>query len=219
MDKVKKLFLGNLNLVLAIVGVFVLLISYLVGYQNLSTLNTEMNSKLSERSSYLTQLKEYYGNIAKYKASVTTAKGNIAKNLSRLSNGIKEEDFLLYLMNANKEIGGNLSSVSFTDPEKILDFETMINDKSTAVSGFRTSTTSTSTMTYDQLKRFLAYVYDGSKAITYVDSVSITYNGESATLNTVWNLSKFFITYENSEYKPIPAPEVALGKKNLFGTK
>lgn len=219
MDKVKKLFLGNLNLVLAIIGVFILIISYLSGYQNLATLNADMEKKLSERSSYLTQFKEYYGNIAMYKSSVSESKENISKNLSRLPCGIEDEDFLLYLIEINKEVGGRLQNVGFSDPELISEFETMINDKKTSVSGFRTSTTTTSSMTYEQVKKYLAYVYDEDRALTYVDSVSITYSGEGSSLNTSWHLSKFFIDYEGSEYKPVAAPDVAYGKKDLFGTK
>lgn len=219
MDKVKKLVLGNLNLVLAIVGVAILVVTYLVGYQNLSTLNTEMEAKLSERSGYLSQLKEYYSNISSYRTSVSEAKGNIAKNLSRLPCGIENEDFLLYLMEVNKSVGGYLSNISFTEPEMISEFETVVDDKTIAVSGFRTATSSASTMNYDQLKKYLAFVYDENRSLTYVDSVSVTYSGEGTKLNTVWSLSKFFIKYEESEYKPVPAPEVPIGKMDLFGTK
>lgn len=219
MDKVKKLVLGNLNLVLALVGVVILVVTYLLGYQNLSTLNTDMESKLSERSGYLDQLKEYYSNISSYRTSVSTAKGNITKNLSRLPSGIEYEDFLLYLMDVNKSVGGYLSNVSFTEPELISEFETVVNDKTIAVSGFRTATSSASTMTYDQLKKYLAFVYDENRPVTYLDSVSITYTGEGSKLNTVWSLSKFFVEYEESEYKPVPAPEVPIGKQDLFGTK
>lgn len=219
MDKVKKLFLGNLNLVLAIVGVLILLISYLVGYQNLSTLNKEMDSKLSERSSYLTQLKEYYGNISKYRVSVLAAKENITKNLSRLPCGIENEDFLLYLMEVNDATGAKLSSVSFEPSETVVEFETIINEKTTAITGFRTGTTSSSAMDYEQLKNYLKYIYDENKPITFVDSVSITASGESSSLNTVFNISKYYIDYDGAEYSPVKAPDVALGKKNLFGAK
>ncbi|GEM_PF-3783110 len=219
MDKLKKLVLGNLNLVLALVGVFILLISYVVGYQNIATLNTDMESKLSERSTYLTQLKEYYSNIAMYRSSITDAKSNISNNLSRLPCGIESEDFLLYLMGANEEIGGKLLSIGFSDPELISQFETVIDEKTIPVSGYSTTTTTSATMSYEQLKKFLEYVYDENKSITYVDSVSATYSGEGSTLNTVWNLSKFFIEYGGSEYKPVTAPDVATGKKDLFGTK
>lgn len=219
MDKVKKLFLGNLNLVLAIVGVVILLITYVAGYQNLSTLNTEMETTLNERTEYLTKLKEYYGNISKYRASVSDSKENISKNLSRLPCGIKDEDFLLYLMELNKETGAKLSSVSFESAESVAEFETIINEKMTAVTGYRTGTTSSSTMNYEQFKKYLAYVYDEKKPITYIDSVTVTASGEDSSLNTVFNISKYYINYEGAEYEGVKAPDVALGKTNIFGAK
>ncbi len=219
MDKMKTLLKSNLNLVLAFVGIIILVIAYLTGYQNLSTLNTDMEAKLKERSEYLEELKGYYSNLSEYRASVVTSRDNITKNLSRLPSGIENEDFLLYLMEVNKETGANLSNISFEDSMPIAEFSTMINGKKTNVTGFRTGTTSTSRMKYDQLKSFIAYIYDENKPITFIESVSATYNGDDASLNTIFNISKYFITYDGSEYKPVKAPDVAIGKKDLFGVK
>ncbi len=219
MDKMKTLLKSNLNLVLAFAGILILVIAYLTGYQNLSTLNTDMESKLKERTAYLEELKGYYENLSEYRASVVTSKDDIAKNLSRLPCGIENEDFLLYLMEVNKATGANLSNISFSDNSAIAEFNTMINGKNTKVTGFRTATTSSSRMKYDQLKAFLTYIYDESKPITFIDSVSATYSADDGALSTVFNISKYFIKYDGSEYNPVKAPDVAIGKTDLFGAK
>lgn len=211
-----KLSPSNVNLLLAVAGILVLLLGYFVGYKNLSEKNDAVASELDTRSAYLTELKAYYDNLAVYDKGKKEAMENLDKNLEKLPAGIKNEDYLLYMIKLHDDIGIEMNNVSFSDDEQITVFNTMINGKMTEVTGFRATSSSNAAMTYEQLKNYIDYVYNRSDSLTYVNSVTVNYDASAAKLNTSFNLSKYYIKYQDCEYKPVPAASVPLGRPNLF---
>ena len=133
--------------------------------------------------------------------------------------GYRAEDFLAWYVRTDEKLGTKTSSVSFSQVEPISEFSTYINDVLTPVVGYRFPTSASISMTYEQFKDYLAYIYDPGENFAYVDSVSVSFNSENALLSTVFNLSKFYIGYEGGAYVGEPEFDVNYGNDNPFRTK
>lgn len=215
----KKLSGRDLQMILVFVGIIVFVLVYLFVFKAFNEKNTELDSKLEERGAYLEELKGYENNIQTYRTGVQNAKINIAKNIGRLPTGFEDEDFLIWYIRADEAIGSKTTSVSFNEVDGPEEFSTYIGGAPTAVKAYRASSTASMVLNYEQFKKYLEYIYEPSSKITYVDSVALTYDSESAKLQTSFSLSKFFIEYENGAYTGEKGFDVPFGNPNPFSVK
>lgn len=214
----KKLSLRDVNMILVVVGLVILVATYFLVYQNYSAKNAELDNQLTEREAHLKELQGYYDNLKEYEKGTADGKVNIAANLSKLPRGINSEDFLVYIMDSTEEVNADLISVNFLNENEISTFSTVIDGKKQECKGYQVSASFVSQMNYAQLKNYLDYVYNLSENVTFVDSFVVTYNGESSKLDTTFGLSKYYITFNDSEYVPVPVPEVNIGANDPFHT-
>lgn len=215
----KKLSPRDFNYILVGIGLVALLASYFLGFTKLNEKNTALATELDTQTKYLSELKGYYDNLEKYERGTNEAKADIGQYLSRLPVGFEDEDFLLCLIKADETIGSKTSAVSFNSVEPTAEFKSYVGDKYRDVFGYRASATATMDLNYQQFKKYIEYIYDPSMDYTYIDSVSVTYNAETAKLSAVFNLSKYFIEYKDYKYVGEEGYDVALGKLNPFGSK
>ncbi len=214
----KKLSLRDVNMILVVVGLVILVATYFLVYQNYSAKNAELDSQLTEREAHLKELQGYYDNLKEYERGTSEGKVNIAANLSRLPRGINSEDFLVYIMDSTAEVNADLYTVNFRDESEIATFSTVVDGKKQECKGYQVSASFTAQMNYAQLKNYLDYVYNQSDNVTFVDNFVVTYNAEGAKLDTTFGLSKYFITFDGSEYVPVPVPDVGIGVDDPFHT-
>ena len=218
--KGKQLSKRDINFVLAAAAFLILIAAYMLGYQSLKESTESKQAKLEEETAYLTQLQEYQANLSKYESEIKGASEEIALSIKRLPVGFKNEDFLLCMMKADEEIGSNMSSISYNGVDHISDFATYVGaDGYKNVQGYRTTASASLTMTYEQFKNYLDYIYDPDHDYTFLDSVSLSYNSENEMLSTVFNISKFYIEYEGGVYQGEPGYDVRLGTENPFASK
>jgi len=225
----KKLTWREYNLILTVLGIAIVLAAYFLGYSKSSEKNTALEEEIGTRKAYLTELNDCYNNLTNYESGIAQAKANITKNLSKLpvsgkdandkkQAGINDEDFLLYLMEANKAVGADLQTVDFQSSSLIAQFDCYVGDQVKNVSGYRTGTTSSGVLSYNQLKEYLRYIYEKTNNTTFVDSISISYEAESAKLNSTVSLSKYYVDYEDADYSAPVVPNVPIGTSDPFGT-
>ena len=214
----KKLSLRDVNMILVVVGLVILVATYFLVYQNYSAKNAELDTQLSEREAHLKELQGYYDNLKEYEKGTAEGKVNIAANLSKLPRGIKSEDFLVYIMDSTNEVNADLRSVNFQNDNEISTFSTVVDGKKQECKGYQVNASFNAEMNYNQLKSYLDYVYNQSENVTFVDSFVVTYNGGSSKLDTTFGLSKYYITFDGSEYVPVPVPDVSIGVNDPFHT-
>ncbi len=215
----KKLSLRDINMILVVVGLLLLVATYFLVYQNYSEKNAELDTQLTEREAHLKELQGYYDNLKEYEKGTADGKVNISANLAKLPRGIKSEDFLVYIMDSTAEVNADLYSVNFNNENQISTFSTVIDGKKQECQGYQVSSSFSAQMNYEQLKSYLDYVYNESENITFVDSFAVTYNAEAAKLDTNFSLSKYYITFNGSEYVPVAVPDVAIGVSDPFHTR
>ncbi len=215
----KKLSGRDIQMVFIFVGLIVAVLVYLLVFNNYTEKNDKLKKDIEDRNAYLSELKGYEANLPMYKASVEKSKANISANLARLPVGLENEDFLLWLIRADEKIGSDSTSVSFGEIDVPLEFSTYIGGKYIPVKGFRAPITVSMMVNYKQFKEYLKYIYDSKQNFTFVDSVALTYNSETADLTAVYGLSKFYVEYENGVYTPEPSFDIPLGNPDPFHTK
>ena len=205
-------------MILVVVGIVLLVATYFLVYQNYSAKNAELDTQLTEREAHLKELQGYYDNLKTYEQGTEDGKINISKNLSRLPLDIKSEDFLVYIMDSVEEVNGTLISVNFRDAAQTAQFNTVVDGKKVPVTGYQVGAGFNGIMNYTQLKNYLDYVYDETNNVTFIDNFNLTTDAASRKLNVTFNLSKYYITYDGSEYVPVPVPDVAIGVDDPFHT-
>lgn len=215
----KKLSPRDFNYILVGIGLVLVLAAYFLGFTNLNEKSTALAGELDTQTKYLAELKDYYNNLDKYERGTNEAKADIGKYLSRLPVGFENEDFLLCLIRADEAIGSKTSAVSFNSVDPVAEFNTYVGGKYEKVYGYRASATTTTELTYGQFKQYLEYIYSNTMDYTYLDSVTVTYDGESLKLSGNFDISKYFIEYDGYTYVGEPGYNVLLGKANPFGTK
>lgn len=212
MDQKKK------NLLVGALGVIIFLVVYFLGYQNFTEKNDQISSDLETRSAYLQGLKVYNDNLLVYEKGIAFSKESINGMLARLPINVAEEDFLMYMQEINEAVGGDLSTISFAEPEMLQQFDCLINDETKNVSGYRVGVSTSGSMTYPQFKEYLQYMYEKTQNITFLDSVSISYNASEAKLDGVFNVYKYYIDYDGATYVPVTLPDVPIGVEDPFAT-
>ncbi len=216
--KVRGLPTRTKNIILLIIGIFIFILSYTMGFQKIQEKTAAVQAEVDSQASYVTILKDYFNNIQSYQNGIAADKEAINLNLSHLPKGIKTEDFLMYIKNMNENLGCSLESVRFEDDSFIGEFSCVVDEKNVTAQSMHSGAQFTNYLTYAQAKNLLKYVYEETPEITFVDSVSLTYDAEIALLQGEFALSKFYITYEDAQYVPVPVPDVSLGVGDPFGT-
>lgn len=215
----KQLSMRDINLILALVGVIVVVAVYLLVFQKFNEKNTALDATLAEKEATYQELKQYYLDKSKYITDTEKSKRAINSNLSRLPLGIMSEDFLVYIMDSTSDVQATINAVTFKDETELSSFSTIIDGKNVECIGYEVGAGFTGTMSYNGLKEFLRNVYSDDNEITYVDSFSVTAAPESNDLSVNFNLVKYYISYEDGEYIPVPLPSVTIGTNNPFGTE
>lgn len=214
----KKISKRDLNLLLVLAGVAVFLVLYFAGFLKLQEKTETIEAELAQQKTVLAGLEEHYARLPEYEAAISDAKTDIEATLARIPGGVEDEDFLVYLTGMHEELGSKLTAVSFSDAGTVAQFELPGEGANETFAGCRKTTVSTATMTYPQLKDALDRIY-GTADITYLDSVAVTYDSESAKLETVFTVSKLYASCSACEYVPSEMPEVPHGIADLFGTR
>ena len=216
--KVKGLPTKTKNIIFLLIGIFIFLAAYMLGFQKIQEKTAVVQEEAGKQSAYVAELKNYFNNIQTYEKGIQESKDYINDTLSHLPRGISTEEVLMYVKKANEAVNADFKSISLKDPSPVRDFACVVEDKSVQMSGYQVDTNFSTEMTYPQFKDFLDYIYEGTEDITFIDTVSLVYNPESATLSTTCNISQYYVTYEGAEYVPESVPGVNIGTSNPFGT-
>ena len=216
--KIKALPTKTKNIILLILGIVIFIAAYMLGFQKIQEKTAAVQEEVNTQAAYVNELKNYYNNIQTYEKGIEEAKDDIEANVVKFPAGINTEDMLMYVKILNETIGGNFQNISFEDSSFLGEFSCVINEKSVTVQPMHTGASFQTYMTYAQVKETLKYIYEQTPELTILNSVSLNYNAENAFLDCKFDISKFYITYDGSEYVPVPVPDVELGVADPFGT-
>lgn len=210
------------KLLLILLGIIVLLVCYLAVYSPYTTRADSVRSETEALRPTLEQLQSYSQNLDAYKADTETAKTAIADALTRYPTDVRQEDLIMYTVDMADRTGLSVDSISTDTPAALLQFtENTENADGTltprTLTAFTRSATLSCSMTYSALKSMIDYI-STSALRTALDSVTVSYDSETAGLTGTVTFDKYFITGDGDTYTATDVPSTALGRDNLFGT-
>ena len=216
-----KIAKRDLKLLLILAGLLVFLLMYMLVFNPLQSKISDVKAENAQLSAQVEDLEAKYLRMAEYEEGIEASREYVKETLKTFPGDVKEEDILSYLLTMESRQGIRMESVTFNKPELVQQFTMMTQtdgqDVAIPAGAYRASTVMTGTLTYPQSKNVINYFYESDKQTT-LENVTLTYNAETGQLAGSFQLAKYFINFDGSEYVPERVPAVDIGLKDLFGT-
>ena len=217
----KKISPREKNLLMILGGVFILVILYMYLFTPLQNKVNAMKQEIENVQWQIQDLEWHRENVDYYLEMTDAYKANIENKLTSLPADVKEEDLLAYLFYLENATGMDISAVSFEEATEYARFYGAPGNPIYAgglenMQLLRKEAVVSANLSYDALKNTIYYIYN-SPLLTTLDSISISYNSSTGSLNSSLNLSRYFINYQEAEYTPEDLPAVSIGVDSLFG--
>ncbi len=216
-----KISKRDAQLLIILGGLLVFLALYMLVFNHFQSKSDEVASNIAALQPQLQELETEYANLATYQNGIEQYRTTVARKLEAYPADIKEEDIIAYLTTMEARQGITLNGITFSGATMLNEFPGVIvkdgKDVTTTMDAYSTGAVVTGQLTYPQLKSMLDYIYS-SPTQTSVNSVSVSYNAETAGLAGSFDISRYYITYPEAVYTPETLPDTQLGAKDLFGT-
>jgi len=209
------------KLILILLGLIVFLVAYFGICKTFNAKKADEEAQIASLSSQVEELNGYYENQASNQAEIDRIDAEITTELSKYPSEVRSEDMVMFSTKLVDEIGITLNSVSIASPELVT--KLMVPNKTGTGSTLdpvvviRTGMTISCSLSYNQLKKLLNYVYASSEK-TDVSNVSVNFDSQTGNLLAVITIEKYFIASSDYSYTQTDIPSVATGITNPFGT-
>lgn len=226
-----------------IIGIAAILVSYFLGFNNLSSKNTELQQTVDELQADYDRLKADYANKSLYIKETKEFGEKYEEILSEFDTTLLNEGQIMDLYNMQAKCGIEVTQVTLTDPKEIYAFDGSITSEfvtraqmpqtnpdgttvesdpiinSTAIDSSYRGVSSTLILTtkgsYEGIKEMLKTIIGDKKR--KVPS-NITFTFDSTTEDIVCNvtMAEYAITGKDREPKKVEIPDGAIGRENIF---
>ncbi len=219
-----KIAKRDLKLIIILAGLAIFGLLYFFVYNTFLDMTEDTKTEIATLLPQVQALRDSQENFDEYVKETAEYKLQIEETLEKYPAMIYPEEFLMWLLEWEEMTGVTVDSVSFTEPNVVTQFQAEVvstvdgveDRKVVTVDGGVISVSTTNEMTYTQLKNSINAIYAYPQP-TYLDSVSVTYNPDTASLTGNYMISKYYINYEGAAHYPWPMPNIGLGNENLFG--
>lgn len=219
----QKLQKKDIKVLIVLIGVLVLLLSYLLVYRNFTTKREEVEGQIAALEPELQQLREYDQHKQEYVEGTAAYKENIQAILSVLPTQIWTEDQLNLASNIETDMNLKDKSVSFSAPTVVTQFQGVTLDN---IDNYNSKVDMTANkyqmsinteMDYTDMKDFIDYIYDQDQ-MTSLDSINLTWNAENQDLDTSVVINQYSLTWPEAAEESHDVPEVSKGHSDIFGS-
>ncbi len=171
---------------------------------------------LQERQSFLAKLNE---NRAFYNSSIALLGEERTKIIADFSEGLRDENSLIYLANTERQIPIAMKGLAFEELEPTKISDSTVDAEGKVVEGLVAKTSVTTidyVAEYEDIKEFLKFILDSDKR-TVLSAVSMDQNDENGNIEGMFILKQYAVTGEGRELAPAVIPQVPHGVDNVFG--
>lgn len=214
----------DIKLLLILGGIVAFVVSYFVVFADFTDKTEALESEIAQLQPKLAELEMHLGKINEYKVSIEENSGSIKKTMPRFPNAVRPEDKIMYAVDLEKEVGLDISSVSFSDPVAVLAIKGILEDENDKekysvkeLEAYVSSMDISCEMGYQELKDAIKYIY-ATPNYTTLNSVNVSYDGSTGSLTGGMNIDKYYITGMDDTYKETYIPSMPLGIDNIFNT-
>lgn len=202
---------GTKKLLYCLVGVFIILVAFLFGFQNFYEKNTQLRQQEIVLKEELKRLEEIQLNQEEYETETLENESKLKTYYAEFPAMIQVKDQVLYAAELEKKYDSLfISNLSMMDPEYITGTE------GDAMALYRVETGLDCVINYEQLKDFLINsTKDGTrKAINEIVLVTDT---DTGLLNGQISMNLYYMTGTKQTYQPEKIEDVSIGTNNIFG--
>ena len=210
------------KLLLILLGIVIFIVAYLAVYNPYISRTEEIQAEISGLQPSLTELSEYHGKLDTYRAGAEKARQTIEEELEKYPVSVRPEDYVMYAITLEKEIGLDIDSIAFTAAKPMLSLRLPYQSGNGQyafrdVTAYQSGMNISFSLDYLQLKRAIDYIA-ATRHRTSLDTVSISFNPENGKLLGTATVKKYFISAGDEPYEATRVPSVPIGTDNLFGT-
>ena len=210
-------------LLFILLGVLVIFVVYMTICKDFDSRTETAEAQLAELTPQLQQLQEYQANLKTYEAKNVKIRDSIATQMERYPTDMRSEHIILNAKVLQDSLGIKVQSIGSDAPALLSSFQLPLKDDDTGkysmqnVYAFSTGENLQCTMSYDQFKSLLDFIY-AQKERTALKSISVTYDSENAQLSGTASIVKYFIVPEKYVYQKEYIDGEQQGVTNPFGT-
>lgn len=184
------------------------------------------NKKIEEVNAHIDQLKERQSFLAKlnenrqfYNDSIALLYEERTKIVENYAKGLRDENTVMFLANAEKQIPIAMRTLSFTTEQPTVISDSTINSEGEVVEGL-TAVTSHATVeyitTYDSFKDYLNFILNNKDKMV-LSSVSADQDDTTGLIQGVFVLDQYAVSGEGRVLEPAKIPSMEHGVDNVFG--
>ncbi len=213
----------NPKVIALLLAVVAFVLFYFLIYVRIQDETVKVSAYADTLQQEVTQLQYLESEIDVYEKEIEEATKYINQQMRRLPSGMKEEDYLMWMLEFERETGYDFDTISISEPAAFQEVVTAIDREGeyyeVLMNTYAYTTTTNSQLSYGMVKDVLDYIYD-YPTVALVDSVDIVYSGENPQkdLDTTFTITRVFAEHEYTEYEPVELPEFDLGVPNPFGS-
>lgn len=214
----------SVKYVLIIIGLLIFLATYFLVFIDFSDKTDALNTEITALNQKLDQVNGYFAEIATYKSSIEEDKLAVNSTLSKYNSVDTPEDFIMFAIDLEDKKELDVNALSFTKPTPIYTIMAVKDTddytvplEPTLLTGYKVSSTMSSSMNYDQMKAALDFIYS-QKTVTVLDSLSINFDSATGLILGNMIIDKYFVTGRDIQAHQAVVPYTDIGKSVLIGS-
>ncbi len=209
----------KLLIVLGGIVLFVVLYFGVNGY--IDSLIQETETDIDMLAPELMELENHEANLAEYRETTENAKAYANEQLEFYPAMIKNEDYLVWLLDWEGDIGLDMETVTLHSPSEMVSFLSHViidgQDTVAQATAYSMKSNISGIISYNQFKSSLDYIY-GFHDRTSVENANLNYDSGTGELTFDMTLTKYYLYYDGAQYIPSEMPNVPQGLDILFGS-
>jgi hypothetical protein len=209
------------KLLLILFGIVIFVLCYFLVYLGLAEENEFLEDDIQDAQFTFDRLKALEREVAGYNEAIAASEAFIAEAQAKYPSEIRTEDLIMYAVELRDNIGMSTGGISFIQPVSLTTVQGLAENDNGSYSftprnAFRTGFSMNLSLTYEQLKELVEYVYNDSPKNS-IHSISLSYNPSTGNLygNVVINMT--FLSSRDEDYVAALIPEMSVGLPNPFG--
>ncbi len=209
------------KLLLILLGLVIFIACWLGVHNSYQSKADGVLSEIAGLEPRLTELREHEAKLPEYQAGINAIAEDVTAELKKFPGDVRTEDMIMYGAGLEKALGIEVGSMAFMPAEMVSQFSIPVEGDEGIMlvpyAALRTGMSISCELDYGRMKKLINYIYSTPQRTT-LESLSVSYNAETAGLTGSASLAKFFMSGQDYVYEATVIPNIKQGTNNPFGT-
>jgi hypothetical protein len=211
----------DIKMLLILFGIVIFVLCYFLVYLSFNEDNEFLLEDIEDAEFKLVQLREIEREVAGYREMAAESERLILAKQAEYPADVRAADLIMYVVELEENIGIETGGITFIQPVSIMTVQGLTESENggytfAAQNAYRTGVNISCSLTYQQLKDLINYVYEETPKAS-VHSISLSYNSATGLLYGNMIINRSFLSSNDIEYVAAQIPDMELGLPNPFG--